>query len=297
LHKRSKTRRRKERNKSHLIKSEIRSPWEYRVRAHNGSHSGIAWIDKGKKKSNLNKHSRRGYSVSNRLHYKKQKGRQGMSAAVKELVELVDIFPTLSELAGLPIPTQCPENSNNVTFCTEGTSMVPLIHRSCELRSFHHKNKPARNMYPQLPKYKFTKIYAIKNKKGFSHSRTHVTDKHINDIHLPRLQPDIQWKSAVFSQYPRPSDTPVSSSDKPRLKHIRIMGYSMRTKDYRYTEWVGFDHVTFTMDWSDVHARELYLRTKDPQENVNVAGFKQYAALVEALSKQLHLGWREAAHF
>ncbi len=45
----------------------------------------------------------------------------------KALVELVDIFPTLTELAGLDVPLLCPENNKNLLACTEGTSLVPLL--------------------------------------------------------------------------------------------------------------------------------------------------------------------------
>jgi iduronate 2-sulfatase len=44
------------------------------------------------------------------------------------LVELVDIFPTLVELADLPVvPPLCPVNSSLVKLCTEGISVVPVI--------------------------------------------------------------------------------------------------------------------------------------------------------------------------
>lgn len=44
------------------------------------------------------------------------------------LVELVDVFPTLVELAGLPVVLPlCPVNSSLVKLCTEGISVVPVI--------------------------------------------------------------------------------------------------------------------------------------------------------------------------
>ena len=47
--------------------------------------------------------------------------------STRQLTEFVDLFPTLVEAADLdPLPT-CPENSENVTHCVEGTSMLPLI--------------------------------------------------------------------------------------------------------------------------------------------------------------------------
>ena len=104
----------------------------------------------------------------------------------------------------------------------------------------------------------------------------------------------IKWKSATFSQYPRPSDFPTEISDQPKLTDIKIVGYSMRSKTSRYTEWIGFDPVLFRANWSDIHARELYLYENDPLEMNNVAGFKKYSKLVNFLSQKLRSGWRNA---
>lgn len=119
-----------------------------------------------------------------------------------DLAEFVDIYPTLCELAGLPIPPG-----------HEGTSLVPVI-----------KN-------PKRP-----------------------------------------WKRAAFSQYPRPG---------------KVMGYSMRTDHYRYTEWIK--------DGKDVVGTELYDYTADPLGNVNVAGKPENKELVAKLAKMLHDGWKGAA--
>jgi hypothetical protein len=102
------------------------------------------------------------------------------------------------------------------------------------------------------------------------------------------------WKQAVFTQYPRPSVEPQSNSDQPSLNDITIMGYSMRTDDYRYTEWVTFDPDTYTADWSEVVAQELYLHRQDPNEDANVAYFPEHTALVQTLSVKLREGWRGA---
>ena len=172
-----------------------------------------------------------------------------------EIVELVDIFPTLSELAGVPVPPECPRNSSNVTLCTQGTSLVSVMHRTVQR--------------------------AIDCKK----SRKWDTD-------LKPCKSDTKAKMgdkfAALSQYPRPGDMTLENSDKPKLKDIKIMGYSMRTQKHRYTEWVGFNPVTFKMNWTDIRARELYLHEEDPQEDNNVAAYKQYVGLVRELSQQLH---------
>ena len=43
------------------------------------------------------------------------------------LVELIDIFPSLAELAGLAVPPVCPEGNKNLLTCVEGTSVAPLL--------------------------------------------------------------------------------------------------------------------------------------------------------------------------
>ena len=45
----------------------------------------------------------------------------------KALVELVDMFPTLAEAAGLPTLPLCPKNPFKTMLCTEGASLMPLI--------------------------------------------------------------------------------------------------------------------------------------------------------------------------
>ena len=76
------------------------------------------------------------------------------------------------------------------------------------------------------------------------------------------------WKKAAFSQYPRDG----------------VMGHSMRTDRYRYTEWAK--------PGEDPDGVELYDHDTDPHESRNVAGRRP--ELVQQLSEQLHSGWRRA---
>ncbi|RZF41763.1 hypothetical protein LSTR_LSTR012242 [Laodelphax striatellus] len=103
-----------------------------------------------------------------------------------ELVELVDLFPTLVELAGFDPLERCSADRTQQLLCTEGTSLVPLLTSN-------------------------------------------------NASSLPQ-------RRAAFSQYPRPGlyASVQPDSDRPRLAETRVMGYSMRTARYRYTEWVRF---------------------------------------------------------
>ncbi|XP_066104894.1 iduronate 2-sulfatase [Saccopteryx bilineata] len=77
-------------------------------------------------------------------------------------------------------------------------------------------------------------------------------------------------ESIAYSQYPRPGDYPQWNSDKPSLRDIKVMGYSIRTIDYRYTVWVGFNPHEFLANFSDVHAGELYFMESDPLQDHNM---------------------------
>ncbi|XP_071504143.1 iduronate 2-sulfatase-like [Diadema antillarum] len=170
--------------------------------------------------------------------------------SVDAFVELVDIFPSVSELAGLTIPPICPPNSFDVDFCAEGVSFAPLI----------------------MEDY-------IADRWTTNDSRS--------------LQKIKRWKNATFSQYPRPSVHPGKLTDVPHLANITIMGYSMRTIEYHYTEWIGFSNTTFEGDWNDVKARELYVNELDPEQNNNVADVEKYKDIVKMLSGRLQRGWRD----
>jgi iduronate 2-sulfatase len=123
------------------------------------------------------------------------------------LAEFVDIYPTLCDLAGLPLPKHL-----------EGVSLKPVL----------------------------------------DDATTSV-------------------RSAAFSQYPRSHNG------------RKMMGYSMRTDRYRYTEWIDRHN-------GEVVARELYDHELDPAENVSIAGKPEHEPLLESLSKQLDggRGWEKA---
>ncbi len=89
---------------------------------------------------------------------------------------------------------------------------------------------------------------------------------------------DVRGKDAAFSQYFRDG----------------LMGYSIRTEQYRYTEWVPFEPSASAPapDWEHPKARELYDHTVDPHETRNRAGEAQYVDTIIPLHKRLKQGWR-----
>ena len=157
----------------------------------------------------------------------------------------MDIFPSLVDLAGLPVPKDL-----------MGATWVPL------LRPAHH---PA----------------------GVANGRVLIPG----------------GKNQVFSQYPRYSDA----------NKTNVMGYSMRTKEYRYTEWIEFEcsvaHPMHTCPtaaqarphWGEGVSRtigvELYDHRNDTSttfgdfENVNLAYLPEHQELVYELRKQLRDRW------
>ncbi len=129
-----------------------------------------------------------------------------------EITELVDIFPSLCELAGIDAPPYL-----------QGTSFVPLI-----------KN------------------------------------------------PELKWKTAAFSQFHR---RPKVSPD-----GKRYMGYSIKNREYHYIEWYYWN--SELGERGNYVTSELYNSTLDPDENMNIAGFKENEGIVSELSTQLKKGWK-----
>lgn len=79
----------------------------------------------------------------------------------------------------------------------------------------------------------------------------------------------------------------------------KVMGYAIRTRRWRYIEWVGFNKSTTppTIHWDNVFGTELYDHTaSDTVANVaeseNVVADSGNSADVKQLSDMLHAGWR-----
>jgi arylsulfatase A-like enzyme len=83
--------------------------------------------------------------------------------------------------------------------------------------------------------------------------------------------PSRTFKRAAFSQFPRGKN---------------VMGRSIRTDRYRYTEW---------QDQSGhPAARELYDHDVDPNENLNVVDRPENREVVAKLAAELRAGWQAA---
>jgi iduronate 2-sulfatase len=118
----------------------------------------------------------------------------------ERLTEYIDIFPTVCELAGQPMPAYL-----------EGRSLLPLLEN-----------------------------------------------------------PEAEFKTEAFSQYPRGKD---------------LEGYSIRTERYRYTEWRKKEGDTP----GDVIGRELYDHESNPSESENIVA--EHPQLASQLADRLKQIW------
>lgn len=242
-------------------------------------------------------------------HFYDREASKGLRSAA--LVELVDIFPTLAEAAGLPPLSLCPVSSFNIRLCTEGASLMPLIKDAANERFKRLGRHDKSNLKPS----NMIDVHVFNTKEN-NRTLSVIEKKHVSSVDQDILlavkncslvsQHDIvrnsfylplknDWKHAAFSQFPRPSVLPEEDSDKPLLADIRIMGYSMMTQDFHYVEWVGFEPDIFKIRWDVLYARELYLRSADPYNVDNVAEYSECQSLVNILSAQLQQGWRSSS--
>ena len=127
-----------------------------------------------------------------------QPGAAGNGQASQQIVEFTDIYPTVAELCGLPLP-------DGLT----GRSLVPLLE-------------------------------------------------------TPNLS---SWKGAAYTQVLRPADDRLPTP---------VMGRSIRTDRWRYTEWAeGKDGI------------ELYDHENDPREFTNLADDPEFQPVIDALRPKL----------
>ncbi|WP_341461972.1 sulfatase/phosphatase domain-containing protein, partial [Parabacteroides johnsonii] len=82
------------------------------------------------------------------------------------------------------------------------------------------------------------------------------------------------WKNRAFSQFPRPYKA-VNS-----YKNQTYMGYTVRTKNWRYTLWYNnaTNHIT---------ARELYYMNGSKVEKENLSGKREYVDIENELQQMI----------
>lgn len=137
-------------------------------------------------------------------------GQKSAGSKTNALVEFVDIYPSLCELAGLELPAHL-----------QGTSFAPLV-----------------------------------------------------------ANPDKKWKEGALSYWPLNRTNP----DKV------VMGYTVQTNRYRYTEWIR-------ESTGELMANDLFDHQTDPDENISIAANPENEDLIGELSQLLNKGkgWKKIA--
>ena len=98
-----------------------------------------------------------------------------------------------------------------------------------------------------------------------------------------------EWKEAIFWQ--------CAAGEQQTDSIKTCMGYSIRTENHHYTEWVHIkvhdDSVSYEPEWDNpCDHSELYDLENDPKENINVHKIPEYEEIVLELSTRLRAGWR-----
>jgi len=141
---------------------------------------------------------------------------------------------------------------------------------------------------------------------GFKPSKTSSQTEHIDifptlcdlaGVNIPSIldgkslvpimkNPAASVKEYSVSQYPRSNAT--AENERLGYADANAMGYSIRTKQYRYTMWMsnGF-RSSKPFDSKLIIGAELYDYKKDPLETVNVANEKKYAAVSKQMNAKM----------
>ena len=163
------------------------------------------------------------------------------------LTELIDSFPTLCDIMGLPQPSQ-------EAFPLEGVSLRPLL------------EDPTLKVLPS---------------RDFALSTYARCPQAGEEEPTPRGARTV-WNTECIH------DTERSA--------FKFMGYTIRTDEYRYTEFVRWNGSSLSPIWSEVESRELYdhrldipgtaaWEAKDDFEDVNIAPGAEPALLAKLASK------------
>ena len=205
------------------------------------------------------------------------------SATVREeIVELVDVYPTMLEVARLPTPDGP---------ALPGRSLVPLLPGATQ-----SQQQQQQQQLPPPP------AFAL----AFAHD-----DEELQSL-LAQLLPresGMLGHGTAFSQYPRCASTPAEPSSLAdrgfafnrqcmMLPNDRIaaMGYAVRVHGWRYAEWYAYDAATWMPQWNatgGLLGAELYAMDGEPREAAAAAAqqnvVKEEAAVARVLSRVLQL--------
>ena len=179
-------------------------------------------------------------------------GLTSIGAVSEDFAEFVDIMPTLTDFAGLPVPPRCKSvlDSQTSELCTEGASLKPVVRRLVA---------------------KTAALLETRKSTGFE----------------PLLVSE-GGKVAAFGQWPKGGKmgyiVHTRGAANELLRYTEWVTYNASKKGPVNSPIWDCDKT--------VKCAELYNRTADPNENYNIAQQPGMSAVVTKLADMLHAGWR-----
>ena len=189
-------------------------------------------------------------------------GKAGSSAGrhTDTVVELLDLYKTLAALAGLP-PPDADVEGKDFSAVFDDPSQVLFEEAYCQ-----YSRCPGERNFPDV------------------HSLPDWALNNCEDVPVGELAraAGMLGRGASLPHAPPPTHTPFHTPLSPHplaAVNITYMGYSVRTLEYRLTQWYAWDRQRCVAQWdAPPYARELYNHTGhvdpgdvDAWENVNIA--------------------------
>lgn len=175
----------------------------------------------------------------------------------KEPVELIDVYPTLIDLAAVPVDGD--SLYRNYPFVAlQGKSLAPLV--------------LGENYYGKSSKTISDNSLSKVSSLNMSLNISNACKRDINQCGLFQNSYAVSqiWKCAHYNKlHLNPKQSSLGSGERQwfdcdlynttRTSELSLMGYSMRTVDFRYTAWVPFDRTWLYPQWDQsIYAEELY---------------------------------------
>lgn len=172
----------------------------------------------------------------------------------RAIAEIVDLMPTLADLAGVPLPTGA-----------AGAHIGGVSQRAAIENPSDESTKQV--ALSQFPRCWQNNTHHDPNQYGGAGDETNHT---------------VSWESMSDCHWTRRAD-------------LDYMGYSIRTDQYRFTQWFVWDGEALMPKWDQVVGTELYDHSEDTStapdmdqfENVNLADDPSRSATVAQLAAQL----------